>query len=214
MQARESMSLSTRSSLLLRVSNAAREPDAKESRAAWEEFVRIYAAEVLTWARERGLGEHDAADVCQDVLVRFWKRAAHFEYDPKQRFRGYLRQILTSALSEWSKARLFERPVSGLASQEGTTVLDWLPAREALVERIEQAYDTELLQIAIDEVKPRVKPHTWRAFELVALEAVEPRVVAEQLGLSVDQVYTARLRVQRRLEQTIQRLEGSAEVDR
>lgn len=107
--------LSTRRSLLIRLRVAARgsvgvDDGDVDHAAAWEEFVRIYTPEVLRWCRGCGLQETDAADVCQDVLVRFWKQAANFEYDPSRRFRGYLRQILNTALAGWSAARRPDRP--------------------------------------------------------------------------------------------------------
>ena len=56
---------STRGSLFSRLGRE------DESTAAWEEFVRIYSPQVLRWCRSYGLQESDAADICQDVLVRF-----------------------------------------------------------------------------------------------------------------------------------------------
>jgi len=50
------------------------------------------------------------------------------------------------------------------------TRLESLPAREDLIARIEQARDTELLDLAMREVRGRVKPHTWQAFHLLAIE--------------------------------------------
>lgn len=194
--------LSTRGSLLGRLAGES------DSSAAWEEFVRIYGPQVLRWCRARGLQECDAADVCQDVLVRFWKQASNFQYDPKRRFRGYLRRILSSALAGWSAGRAAERPHGG---DDAATMLDSLPAREELLARIEEAYDTELLALAMREVRPRVGPHTWRAFEMLALEHRRGKEVSESLGISVDLAYAARHNVQKMIRETIARLEGNRE---
>lgn len=206
---------STRGSLLIRLRNGARagggadRGDAgwneAEHAAAWAEFVRIYSPHVLRWCRGCGLQETDATDVCQDVLVRFWKQAANFEYDSSRRFRNYLRQILTTALSAWSAGRKRD----GLAVSLGDeAALDGLPAREGLLERIEEAYDTELLAVAMEEVKGRVKPHTWRAFELVAVEQKSGKEASEELGISADLVYAAKRNVHKMLQETVARLEG------
>lgn len=192
----------TRASLLLRLRDVTDSNGAAHA-AAWAEFVRIYGPQVLAWCRGCGLQESDAADVCQDVLVRFWKQSARFEYDPKRRFRGYLRQVLRTALSGWSAGR---RPDA--ATEEMESVLDSLPAREELMQRIEAAYDTEVLTAAIDDVKTRVKPHTWRAFEIVAFERRTGHEAAEELGISTDLVYSARRNVQKMLQETVARLEG------
>jgi len=194
--------LSTRGSLLGRLA------EKSDSDAAWEEFVRIYSPQVLRWCRACGLQESDAADVCQDVLVRFWKQAATFQYDPGRRFRSYLRQILASALAGWSAGRRSEKPLAAAATE---TVLDSLPAREDLLTRIEEAYDTELFALAMRQVKPRVSPHTWRAFEMQALEHRRGKEVADALGISVDLAYAARHNVQKMIRETVIRLEGGRE---
>lgn len=189
----------TRGSLLQRLNER---PDNHE---AWREFVRIYGDHVIHWVRGRGLQDSDAADVAQDVLLRFWKQAAKFRYDPTRRFRGYLRQIVTSALADWNTARAGDRPPGTDAGHE---LLASLPAREDLVTRIEQAYDTELLALAMDDVKARVQPHTWQAFELLAIERRSGAEVAEALGIDVGLAYVARRNVQRMIRETITRLEG------
>jgi RNA polymerase sigma-70 factor (ECF subfamily) len=194
----------TRSSLLMRLRATAANTSLEQA-AAWEEFVRIYAPQVLQWCRARGLQETDAGELCQDVLVRFWKQSANFEYDPKRRFRGYLRQILNSALAGWAASRKTEAPAAG---SDAEARLDSLQAREDLIQRIETAYDTELLAIAIEDVKTRVKPHTWRAFEIVAIEMQPGSAICEELGISPDSVYAARRNVQKMLKETVARLEG------
>lgn len=196
--------LNTRRSLLIRLRDAEGGGDAHA--AAWAEFVRIYSPHVLRWCRGRGLQDSDAGDVCQDVLVRFWKQAAKFEYDPSRRFRGYLRQILNSALSGWSATR--NTAATPAASSGGDALLDALPAREELLQRIEEAYDTELLDVAMRDVKTRVKPHTWRAFEITAIERKPGSEAAEELGITADSVYAARRNVQKMLTDTVARLEG------
>ena len=57
-----SSSLATRASLLLRI----RDP---QDRMAWEEFVSLYAPLVHAYGRRRGLQDHDAADLTQEVLL-------------------------------------------------------------------------------------------------------------------------------------------------
>jgi|688.fasta_scaffold292525_2 RNA polymerase sigma factor (sigma-70 family) len=190
--------LRTRGSLLRRLGD---EPD---SQGAWQEFVRIYGTEVIRWCRGCGLQDADAADVAQDVLVRFWKQAAKFSYDPGRRFRGYLRQIVQSAIADWAERRV-PRPLGG---DDATTMLESLPAREDLIARIEQAYDTELLDLAMREVQGRVKPHTWQAFHLLAIERLPGEEVARRLSIDSGLAYVARRNVQRMIREAVERLEG------
>lgn len=175
-----------------------------ESSGAWEEFVRIYGNQVIRWCRGCGLQDADAADVSQDVLIRFWKHAARFTYDPSRRFRSYLRQIVRAALADWSE----RRGPQARASIDVGGVLESLPAREELIARIEEAYDTELLDLAMREVKGRVKPHTWQAFHMLAIERLPGEEVARRLAMDANLAYVARRNVQRMIREVIGRLEG------
>jgi RNA polymerase sigma-70 factor (ECF subfamily) len=195
-------SLDTRRSLLLRLNQ---EPS---DAAAWEEFVRIYGPHVARWCRSHGLQHADAVEVSQDVLVRFWRQAASFQYDPTRRFRGYLRQIVVSAVSDWSDRKQVGKPLR--CAEAATTLLASIPAREDLVARIEKAYDTELLEIAMREVEARVQPHTWQAFRLLAIEGQPASEVAERLGMEINTAYVARSKVQRMIRAAVDRIGGTA----
>lgn len=197
-------SLDTRGSLLLRLHEA---PD---DTAAWEEFVKMYGRPVVGWCRAHGLQAADAEDVAQDVLVRFWGQAGRFRYDPSRRFRGYLRQILVSALSEWNEQRRGGGPLA--TAEAAAAILGSIPAREDLIARIEQAYDTELLAIAMREVETRVQPHTWQAFRMLAIEGRSGSEVAALLGMEVSTAYVARSKVQRMIRAAAERL-GGREAD-
>ena len=45
-----------------------------------------------------------------------------------------------------------------------------LQAGEDLVEQLEDEFRRELIDRAMERVRPRVAPHTWDAFRLTALE--------------------------------------------
>ncbi len=191
-------SLMTRASLLLRLTE---EPD---NAAAWDEFVRIYGRHVVRWCRHHGLQENDAQDVAQDVLVKFWKLASGFVYDPTRRFRSYLGVMVASAVANHTSKR---RPTPLTRGGDAATLLDSLPARDDLIARIEAAYDTELLAVAMREVEGRVQPRTWRAFHMLAFEHRSGADVAAELGMAVNTAYVARKKVQRMIREVITRIE-------
>jgi RNA polymerase sigma-70 factor (ECF subfamily) len=197
-------SLDTRRSLLLRLHEEPGDDD------AWEEFVRIYGPHVARWCRSHGLQHADSVDVSQDVLVRFWRQAGSFRYDPSRRFRGYLKTILISALSDWSDGRRGGSPLR--CAEKAAALMASIPAREDLVARIEKAYDTELLEIAMREVEARVQPHTWQAFRMLALEGRPASDVAERLGMEINTAYVARSKVQRMIRGAVDRASGGTNV--
>jgi len=169
--------------------------------AAWGEFVRIYGPPVVAWCRERGLQHDDALDVTQEVLLRFWKASKQFRYDNRGRFRSYLEQVARSALVRWAEQ------ASEPHDQVNRSLLERIPDREGLLARLGEAYDTELVAIAMADVKSRVRPHTWQAFELLALEQRSGADVATILGIEVNTAYVARRKVQRMIREAVERLQ-------
>ena len=85
-----------------------------------------------------------------------------------------------------------------------------LDAGEDLAHRLEEAFDYELLEAAKVQVRLRVAPHTWEAFRLVALEGVPAADVAAQVNMQVAMVYVAKSKVQKMLQQEIQKLESGS----
>ena len=177
--------------------------------AAWDDFVRVYGAPVHRWCREHGLQAADAADVAQEVLMRFWRQTARFRYDPQSTFRGYLRAIVRNAVADWHRER---RGSQAIGRDSGFDQLAQLPARDDLAARLEEAFDTERLSLAMREVRNRVQPHTWRAFQLQVIEQCPGVDVAVQLGVDVNVVYVARHKVMRMIRETVNRMEDE-EID-
>src|SRR5205085_8311218 len=82
-----------------------------------------------------------------------------------------------------------------------------LEAREDLARKLEEAFDLELLEAAKARVRLRVAPHTWEAFRLLALEGLPVAEVSARVGLQVAMVYVAKSKVQKMLQEEIQKLE-------
>lgn len=192
------------------ISLMARLGDAGQNEAAWNEFLRIYGPHVIQWCRGHGLRDSDAQDISQEVLLRFWRRAASFHYDPSQTLRGYLRRMVLSAVSEWAEQARRGGRVGGKEPLDA--LLENIPAREDLAARLERAYDTELLAIAMREVEERVQPHTWEAFRLLAMEGRSGMEVAERLGMQVNTAYVARTKVQRMIREVMAKLDTQSET--
>jgi DNA-directed RNA polymerase specialized sigma24 family protein len=77
-----SEALDTRHSLLIRIRNP-------RDRAAWRQFVALYAPMIHSLARQRGLQDADAADMTQEVLRKVAVAAPELVYDPDRgSFRG------------------------------------------------------------------------------------------------------------------------------
>ena len=75
-----------------------------------------------------------------------------------------------------------------------------------LERRMEDAFDRELLRLAMRRVEQRVQPQTWRAFQIMAIENRTGAQAAQELKMSVAQVFVARHRVQKSLEEEVRLL--------
>jgi RNA polymerase sigma-70 factor (ECF subfamily) len=182
--------------------------DARDE-AAWGEFVRRYGAQVLRWCRKWHLQEADAQEVAQNVLLKLADKMRTFQYDPSRSFRAYLKTLTNYALCDFLESR--KRP--GAAGAGGSTALERLhtiAARDDLLDGLKAAFDQELVEEAMQRVRPRVEPHTWEAFNLTAIEGLSGAEVAHQLGLKVATVFKARSKVQRMLREEICKLDEPA----
>ena len=89
-------------------------------------------------------------------------------------------------------------------------LLQTVAARDDLVAKLEEEFDRELLEQATLRVRLRVEPHTWDAFQLVALEGHSGAEAAARLSMKVAAVFVAKGRVQKLLREEIDRLERGA----
>jgi RNA polymerase sigma-70 factor (ECF subfamily) len=176
---------------------------------AWGEFVDRYGRKIYAWCRQWNLQDADAQDVTQTVLVRLAGRLATFTYDNTRSFRGWLRTLTQHAWSDFLKRR--ERPGRGSGDRQVEAFLHSLEARENLLAALEDPFDRELLEEATAQVRLRVAPRTWEAFQLTALEGLSGAEAAARLQMRVASVFKAKSRVQKLLQEEIAELEGDDE---
>jgi RNA polymerase sigma factor (sigma-70 family) len=192
---------STRVSLLIRVAQLG-----PIDQQAWREFVTYYGAKMYQWCQGWGLQDADAQDVTQQILLKLASILRTFTYDPARSFRAWLRTLTHHA---WHDVLTVQhRAIPGSGDSGVVQRLLSIPARDDFCQRLEEAFDHELLQQAIDEVRTRVQPATWEAFRLTAFENIPPIEVACRLNKKVATVYMLRSKVQKMLRAELQRLGG------
>jgi RNA polymerase sigma factor (sigma-70 family) len=189
-------------SLLLRLSQVARDQH------AWNEFIRRYQPRIRAWCCDRGLQQADAEDVTQIVLEQLLTTMREFRYDPTRSFRAWLRTVTVRACTRFV---LHEHRAAGRKDRPSLRLIDEAPARQELARRIEEVFDRELLEQAMETVRGAVAPRTWEAFRLTALLHQSGAEAARQLRMPVMHVYVARQRVQMRLRQEVERLQRRGE---
>ncbi|MEM8734271.1 MAG: sigma-70 family RNA polymerase sigma factor [Planctomycetota bacterium] len=192
----------TRQSLLIRLRD--------RSDDAWAEFLEIYEKAIIDYVRRKGLQEADALDVTQEVLAALESKLPTWDADPtKGRFRGWLFRVAHNITVD----KIVER--TRHPSTGGTLVANDLAniAEDGLEESAEfrKDYQHQLFHWAANRVRPRVSETSWKAFWLTAVEGRNTTEVAQELGLSRGNVYSAKLRVTNRIQKLVDRFDFEAQ---
>jgi len=170
---------------------------------AWDEFVRRYQPSICVWCLKWGSQPSDVDDIAQEVLLKLLTAMRKFHYDPARSFRAWLKTVTKNAWTDLARDRFRARDAT-------TTLFDSLAdSNDALADlerKIEDAFDQELLDLAMRKVRERVKPTTWEAFRLTAIEDRPGAEVAQQLQISVASVFVAKHRVQKLLREEVQNM--------
>src|SRR5262245_30833984 len=177
-------------------------PDDKE---AWSDFVQRYGRIIFRWCRHWNLQEADAEDVTQNVLLRLAQKMPMFVYDPSRSFRAWLKTLTHNAWSDFVSSR--QNRIQGSGDSQVLQVLQTVEARVDLEKQLDEAFDRELLEEAMNRVRERVAPQTWEAFRLTALEGLSGADAAARIPMQVAQVFVARRRVQKMLQEEVSKLE-------
>ena len=188
----------TSNTLLDRVKN----PDDK---SAWNEFVNYYEQYIYNIIRHIGLPEQDAQELCQDTLLKLWKKLPDFVYDRNRgKFRSWLGVMIRNQCN-----RHFQK------QKRKETVID--PNNEILEDEsdytenhnidmiIENEWNSYISNLAWENVKKRFKENSQKAF-LLHLDEVPIEKIAEECNIKSNTVYVSINRVQMHLKEEIKRL--------
>jgi len=189
----------TQPSLLVRIR------DARDGEA-WTQFVEVYAPLVYGFARKKGLQDADAADLTQEVLcaVAAAMRSAAYRAAGGT-FRGWLFTVARNKLLNFL-AKQKNHP-QGTGDSNAKQKLEEQPAPGEEVQEWDQEYERRLFHWAAEQIRDAFEERTWQAFWQTAVQAHDPKTVADTLGLSVGSVYVAKSRVLARLKERVAQLQ-------
>jgi RNA polymerase sigma-70 factor (ECF subfamily) len=156
---------------------------------AWARLVELYTPLLYGWARRAGLRDQDAADLVQDVFAILVQKLPDFAYDNHRSFRAWLRTLLLNRWRDGCRRRA-ARP-----AEVGNVELDALAASASEQLFNEAEYRRQLVGRALRLIQPEFQEATWKAWTEHVLVGRPAAEVAQELGLSVGTVYTAKCRV-------------------
>ena len=190
----------TRYSLLSRLQNW-------DDHESWKVFFDTYWRLIFSFAMKSGLTAAEAEDVVQETIISVAKNIQKFKRDRRLgSFKGWLRN-----LTRWRIADQLRKRTPGSAPE---TQLDdachvdmsEIPDFAAAESVWESEWRVNLLKVAMENVKQRVKEEHFQIFDLYALRQWPVNKVAETLGVSVPGVYLAKHRVAAMIKREIMAL--------
>lgn len=179
--------------------------------AAWTHIDSRYRPILIGLGRRFGLSDADAADMAQETLLAFMEQYTEGRYDrDRGRLRSWLLSIARTRIAMVHRKRSVRKEQAGV-----TSVAEGLEDDVTLAQAFEEERRRHLLHEAMEELRrsSRTADNTMQAFELVAMRGMPASAVAEQLGMSVDDVYRAKSRVAQRLREIVERMELAYEGD-
>ena len=173
---------------------------------AWEEFSSRYVEVLRAWCRRWGVPRSDVDDLVQETFLIVISRVTHFERRGIGSLRAWIKEIARRC---WCNVqRRAER-------HHNVILLERFRRSRLALDSLESEFDRlsrqELLQTSMSIVQKKVAPKSWSAFRLVVLEGRTGAEAAEQLGMRVDSVYMAKMRVQKRIIQEFMALDGQGD---
>lgn len=182
----------TRHSLILRLKN-------RSDADAWNQFVELYEPLVYRMMIKCGLQPSDAGDQTQEVMASVAKAINRWSPDEDRgKFRTWLYRISKNTLADYWK-KLQRIPQSGLDSE-------FIRRAESdqLDDQFDKAFRERIFVLAAEKIKAKVSPKTWNAFWMSSMEQVPVDEIAKKLSLSPGNVYVAKSRVMKQLQDAVQ----------
>lgn len=174
----------------------------------WRDFDRRYRPILIAFARRLGLPAEDAADAAQDTLARFVRAFRDGKYDrDRGRLRSWIIGIARHCIYDIHQHRATD-------PKRGMSAISELPDESTLDAMWNEECEQEILRQGISELRQqtRTEEGTIRVFEMLAFDGRKPADVAQELSISVNDVYLAKHRCLKRLREIIGQLEQLYEV--
>ncbi|MBQ8755014.1 MAG: sigma-70 family RNA polymerase sigma factor [Lentisphaeria bacterium] len=168
----------------------------------WEEFYRRYSPIIRYIGSLYRFTPEECDDLVQNVMLKFFNHAKKFTYrEGEVKFRTYFYTIIRSQAVDHIRRNRKQ------TLEYCETDVQAIPFEDLF----QKEWEKRILEEALDELRMRVDPHTFQAFELYGLQNRNADEVAEVLELSKEQLYVAKSRCQKLLKEIVERMKKSDE---
>ena len=171
------MAWTTRRSLISRVLDG--------DEASWDVFYANYSRLIYAIGEKSGLSADDCEDLVQEIMRTIFNCKDRFRYDSSVgKFRTYLTGIVKHKVCDFYRRRDDRMAATGKES-----VPETVDPTDRLDEVCAEEWKNHILNVALMELRERVAPETFDAFQMYVLQEREPREVAAALSISESAVY-------------------------
>jgi len=196
--------LPTRASLLSRLRNW-------DDQQSWKEFFETYWRMLYSVARRAGLSDSEAQDVVQETIVSVAKSMPNFQYDPALgSFKTFLTTITRRRITDFfRKAGRRPRYQADPEPSSGTGVVERLPdpGGDVLERLCEEEWQKTVFDAALARVKEKVGAKHFQIYDCYVLKGWAVELVAKNLNVSPDLIYTTKHRLTALLREEVALLE-------
>lgn len=197
--------LPTRYSLIERLRNLG-------DQASWREFFDTYWKLLYGAALRAGLSDQEAEDAVQETVIGVARKMEEFRYDPAVcSFKGWLMHVIRCRIADAIRRRRIQNIPLAAGPTDSTTepTLDIPdPSGDVLDEIWEDEWRRNLVDVALQRVRRRVKPDLYQIFYLHAVKGLGVRDVARLTGASLPKVYVTWHRIAHQVKAEVRRLEN------
>ncbi len=204
--AETSNELETRRSLLLRLRDWSDE-------ASWREFFDLYWRLIYGAARKSGLSDAASQDVVQQTIITVAQNIGGFDYDPERgSFKAWLLRVTRTRIADEMRRAHHAKELHVSTPENESRQTTWIervpdPACAELDDYWEREWRRTVLDAALEKMKGKVNKIEYEIFERYALQSQPVADVARILGVTEQQIYSAKHKLTELLKKEVKRLE-------
>lgn len=185
------MAWTTRKSLINRVLDGDEE--------SWDAFYANYSRLIYAIGDRSGLSESDCEELVQEVMQTIFNGRTCFRYDSTVgKFRTYLTGVVKHKVCDF-----YRRQNARIVDSESEPSLDVPDSHDWLEVTCKEEWSNHILNVALMELREKVEPETFDAFQMYVLQERKPMEVAKALSISESAVYVYKNRCVKHLRSII-----------
>lgn len=171
---------------------------------SWASFYANYSRLAYAIGERSGLSADDCEDVVQEVMRTIFMNKECCRYDSASgKFRTYFTGIVKHKVCDF-----YRRRDDRLVAMDEDSAKDAVDPASRLDEVCAEEWKNYILNVALMELREKVEPETFDAFQMYVLQEHPPKEVADALSISESAVYVYKNRCLKHLRLIINKFRG------